>query len=133
MSSGIFSLNEINEVEMQSEEDNDELEMDKIEELLNSRVKNARWSDEIQDVIDKDKNSEDKKNSSKKRPRVESETEHDKEEHKKKKSRWDIINESEGGVVKMTGTDMTVSIIYLAKLGLNIDPFLESARCICRT
>lgn len=114
MNSGIFNLNEISEVEMQSDEDKEELGLDKIEELLESGVKSARWSDETKDKADTtvSEDSEPKQISSKKRQRAESGQAHEEEEHKKKKGKWDVINASEGGVVKATGNDMTVSALY---------------------
>ncbi len=110
MNSGIFNLNEISEVEMQSDEDKEELGLDKIEELLESGAKGARWSDDAKVKADSTNNdSEAKSSSSKKRQRVDSETAVEDEEHAKKRSKWDVINASEGGVVKTTGNDMTVS------------------------
>jgi predicted kinase len=106
MNSGIFNLNEISEVDMQSDEDKDDLGMDKIEELLESSAKSARWSD-VKDKVDDTGSEEARQSASRKRQRVDNDLTNDEDEHKKKKSKWDVVNESESGVVKLTGADMT--------------------------
>jgi hypothetical protein len=113
MNSGIFNLHEISEVDMQSDEDKDELGLDKIEELLESSAKSARWSD-AKDKVDDTGSEEARQSASKKRQRVDNDLTNDKDEHKKKKSKWDVVNESESGVVKLTGADMTVRTSILA-------------------
>jgi hypothetical protein len=113
LTSGIFTLNEISEVDMQADDDRDELGMDRIEELLEGRANGSRWSDAT-DKTDKtaaDTQTETNKLVSKKRLREDSEKDvvtSEEHGHKTKKSRWDVITASEGGVVKMTGSDMTV-------------------------
>jgi hypothetical protein len=113
MNSGIFNLNEISEVDMQSDEDKDDLGMDKIEELLESSAKSARWSD-VKDKVDDTGSEEARQSASRKRQRVDNDLTNDEDEHKKKKSKWDVVNESESGVVKLTGADMTVRASILA-------------------
>lgn len=105
MNSGIFNLNEISEVDMQADEDKDELGMDKIEELLESSAKSARWSD-TKDKLVEDTPHDETQLSAKKRQRAESDDSKDENEHKKKKSKLDA-SPSEGAVV-LTGNELTV-------------------------